>query len=564
MKAGDTVFLTTDEGVQKELIAEGSGSDTPETGDKVFVHYTGTLAADGSKFDSSLDRGQPLDFTLGQGAVIKGWDLAVATMKKGEKAMLTLKPEYAYGASGSGGTIPPNATLKFEVELVSWKSTKDILGNGGIIKSVATKGTGYKKPKDFDEVSVVYKVALVDGTVLKETAAPVEFVMKEGHLCSGLVKALEFMTLGEEAKCKMSNEYIAGIEGVPENVETLNVDVTLLSFKSVEDITGDGSVLKKILVEGSGYETPDECTKVKAKLTARLEDGTVFENKTSDEDLVEWTIDNDEVVPGLDLALRKMKKSETALITIKPEQAFGSVAVEKSLATVPANSTVVYEVELVSFDAEKSTYAMSAAEKLESAEAKKADGNALFKIGKLSKALKRYTKGISALDSDHDFSTEQKTQAKTLKIALQVNQAAVNLKLKDYTAVKECCSKALELESQNIKALFRRAQAFVALGDIDDAEKDLKKIIEIDPQNRDARAEFKKVKAAQKEAFKKESKIYGNMFSRMQEKGDLYSLPLAAEKQAEEDEDDTGDSGGDDRVSMDKLHMEEIPDIDHS
>lgn len=74
------------------------------------VHYTGTLT-DGTKFDSSVDRGEPFDFTLGQGGVIKGWDVAVATMKKGEKVQLTLRHDYAYGENGNPPTIPPSATL---------------------------------------------------------------------------------------------------------------------------------------------------------------------------------------------------------------------------------------------------------------------------------------------------------------------------------------------------------------------------------------------------------------------------------------------------------------------
>jgi FKBP-type peptidyl-prolyl cis-trans isomerase len=74
------------------------------------VHYTGTLT-DGTKFDSSVDRGEPFEFTLGQGGVIKGWDIAVATMKKGEKVQLTLRHDYAYGENGNPPTIPPAATL---------------------------------------------------------------------------------------------------------------------------------------------------------------------------------------------------------------------------------------------------------------------------------------------------------------------------------------------------------------------------------------------------------------------------------------------------------------------
>lgn len=84
------------------------------------VHYTGTLT-DGKKFDSSKDRGKPFEFKIGMSQVIKGWDEGVMTMSVGEKAILTCSPDYAYGPSGVGGVIPPNATLIFEVELLGLK-----------------------------------------------------------------------------------------------------------------------------------------------------------------------------------------------------------------------------------------------------------------------------------------------------------------------------------------------------------------------------------------------------------------------------------------------------------
>jgi len=116
--APDANSRTTASGLQIITVKVSSDEESgARKGDTVWVHYTGRLQ-DGKKFDSSLDRGQPIEFVLGTGQVIKGWDEGIAGMKVGEKRKLIIPPAIGYGTRGAGGVIPPDATLTFDVELV--------------------------------------------------------------------------------------------------------------------------------------------------------------------------------------------------------------------------------------------------------------------------------------------------------------------------------------------------------------------------------------------------------------------------------------------------------------
>lgn len=111
--------VKTPSGLTYLITKKGTGA-IPKTGQTVAVHYTGTLT-NGVKFDSSQDRGTPIEFPLGMGRVIKGWDEGIAKMRVGDQAILIIPPEIAYGKRGAGGVIPPDATLIFIVELVDVK-----------------------------------------------------------------------------------------------------------------------------------------------------------------------------------------------------------------------------------------------------------------------------------------------------------------------------------------------------------------------------------------------------------------------------------------------------------
>ena len=144
---GEDITPEKDGGLFKAVLQPGREEEGgPLKNDEVFVHYTGRLLS-GEVFDSSLERGEPFKFKLGTSSVIKGWDVGVATMKAGEKALLTCQPGYGYGENGSPPKIPGNSVLQFEVELLSWQG-EDISKDGGVRKSLISEGKDYSRPSD--------------------------------------------------------------------------------------------------------------------------------------------------------------------------------------------------------------------------------------------------------------------------------------------------------------------------------------------------------------------------------------------------------------------------------
>ncbi|XP_030023073.1 FK506-binding protein 59 isoform X2 [Manduca sexta] len=241
MTVDEGVDITGDRGVLKRIIKVGEGTETPNQGCHVSVHYTGTLL-DGTKFDSSRDRNEPFQFCLGKDSVIKAWDIGVATMKKGEVCVLTCAPEYAYGASGSPPKIPPNATLQFEIEMLDWK-LEDLSPDkkNGILRHIITKGSGFDSPNDGALVTVELEGKLqADGKVFDTRT--VTFNLGEGsdhNICEGVERALEKFLKGEKSRLIIKPKYAFKTKGnqelgVPPDA-TVEYEVTLTNFEKAKD-----------------------------------------------------------------------------------------------------------------------------------------------------------------------------------------------------------------------------------------------------------------------------------------------------------------------------------------
>ena len=240
----DSKTIKTSSGLEYKDIIVGEG-DSPEVGDKVVVHYTGTLE-DGTKFDSSKDRGQPFEFAIGVGQVIRGWDEGVITMKPGGNRILTIPSDLAYGERGAGELIPPGATLIFDVELIEVKKKfidtdfslpgEEIKTESGLIMIEHVEGDGVK-PQVGQVVFVHYTGMLADGTQFDSShdrGQPIRFNVGKGKVIKGWDEAILDMRVGSKRTLVIPSELGYGQRGagraIPPNA-TLIFEVELIDIK---------------------------------------------------------------------------------------------------------------------------------------------------------------------------------------------------------------------------------------------------------------------------------------------------------------------------------------------
>ncbi|CAD6206518.1 unnamed protein product [Miscanthus lutarioriparius] len=224
---------------------------------------------------------------------------------------------------------------------------------------------------------------------------------------------------------------------------------------------------------------------------------------------------------------------DVGLVSLKPVvDVTGDLKISVSIILAYLTSSF-YGISLA--EQEKESWEMSAHEKLEAAEKSKVAGNDLFKIGKFQRAANKYNKR-GYVNEDGHFEDEPEKLIKTLRVSCWLNHAACCLKLKDFTQAISLCSKILEIESCNVKALYRRAQAYGELYDLELAKTDVLKALELDPNNKEVKLLQANLKKLQVERNKVDAKVYANIFDRTAKESDVVSKKRKVENSSHNEE----------------------------
>lgn len=351
----------------KVMLLQATQGERPIKGDKVLVHYTGRLT-DSTVFDSSVDRGQPFEFLLGFGQVIKGWDEGIAMLHIGEKARLMIPPDLAYGANARPN-IPANSTLIFDVELldISVRGARPMNAQGfdtittpsGLQYIILKKGDGVKIVPGM-KTKVHYSGFLADGTKFDSSidrGQPFEVIVGKGQVIKGWDEGLALLHVGDIAKFLIPYQLGYGEMGrapvIPPKADLI-FDVEILAARETPkpvpfDVKGldtlkTASGLKYIVLNHTDNQQAAVGNTVKVHYTGYLESGEIFDSSVEREQPIEFELGKGMVIPGWEEGLLKLRQGEKARLIIPYQLAYGDAGRPPK---IPGKANLIFDVELV-------------------------------------------------------------------------------------------------------------------------------------------------------------------------------------------------------------------------
>ncbi len=359
----DVSYNETDSGLKYRVIKPGDGL-FPSDGDLLTIHYIAKLK-DGTVFDNTYERNEPLTFRIGRGHVIDGWEEGLLLISQGGKAEFVVPPHLAYGEKGIN-KVPPNFTVIFTIELIDIKRPEKVIkpdtelftSTAEGVKYVISKAGEGRKIEEGLLVKVHYKGYFEDGEVFDNSvlrSEPFEFLVGEGMVIKGWDKGFKYLREGDKATLWIPYQLAYGKTGrgpVPPEANIM-FDVEILEVRNpvepkpfdtfgkdtLETISG----LQYIIVKHGKDKKPEEGDVVVVHYTGYLADGKIFDSSVRRGQPFKFVVGSRQVITGWDIAIRYMRKGCKARIIVPPDLAYA----DKKIGKIPPFSTLIFDIELI-------------------------------------------------------------------------------------------------------------------------------------------------------------------------------------------------------------------------
>ncbi|XP_014258450.1 peptidyl-prolyl cis-trans isomerase FKBP4 isoform X1 [Cimex lectularius] len=393
--------------------------------------------------------------------------------------------------------------------------------DGGVLKRVVKEGSGDTTPAKGCNVYVHYTGKLTDGSVFdssRDRGTPFDFQLGKGKVIRGWDIGVATMKIGEVSVLTIREDYGYGKSGSQPKIPggaTLIFEIELLDWEP-EDLSGkkDKGILRYPITNGTNFESPKPMAEVEIHLKGEYE-GKAFDDR--DVSFMLGTGSSLDVPPGVEKALEHFTLNETSRLVLTPKYAFGSVGCKN--LNLPPDASPTYTVTLKSFQKIKDRWLMDPEELLSEGRRLKEKGTEYLKKSDVKLALKMYKHMVKNLDSPlTDGDGEDEKERKALLAAGHSNISLCNLKLNRPRDAIHSCNSVLEIDEKNEKAFFRRGQAYLAVGEPENAKKDFEMVVKLEPNNKAASAAILQCTKMQKELKEREKKMYAHMFEKFAQK----------------------------------------------